>query len=175
MYSDQITVFDALIDGLRISNQKLNDKCLAALRSIGKRVVPNLQAAAADQATQDPHRRRLLVAIEMIENGLHFDGRVGFHVIEALFESLRVHNSELNCKAIQAIKCLPAGLINRLITEAVCNYKKPGFCVRLLSAAEQLDGSPDVNQHMNLFTLMSIANPKVREQVGRLLLRYAPH
>ena len=169
--NDAVTVIDALIDGLRISDRSLNDKCLAALRSVGGRVVPLLQAVANDQSTRTPHRRRLINAIELIKCSDTVDVCISVHVTAALFEALRVHNKRLNSKAMAAIQRFPGGLVNHLITEAVCNRKKTGYCVRLLAAAEQLRTPPDAMRHLDLFLLASLAKPELREAVGRLLCR----
>ena len=166
-----MTVIHALIDGLRISDQNLNDKCLTALRSVGGRVVPFLRAVVNEQSTKAPHRRRLINAIELIKRGDAIDACVSVHVVAALFEALRVHNKRLNSKAMAAIQRFPGSLVNRLITEAVCNRNKTGYCVRLLAAAEQLGTPPDAMRHLDLFLLASLAKPELRKAVGRLLCR----
>ena len=169
--SDAVTVIHALIDGLRISDQNLNDKCLTALRSVGGRVVPFLRAVANEQSTKVPHRRRLINAIELIKRADAIDACVSVHVVAALFEALRVHNKRLNSKAMAAIQHFPGSLVNHLIAEAVCNRKKTGYCVRLLAVAEQLGTPPDAMRHLDLFLLASPAKPELREAVGRLLCR----
>jgi hypothetical protein len=57
-------ILDALIDGLRLSDLTLNDKCVVALRAIGPCIIPTL-TAAANEAASSAHRRRIVDAIEL--------------------------------------------------------------------------------------------------------------
>jgi hypothetical protein len=169
-----LIVIDALIDGLRIDDQKLNGKCLAALRSVGGRVVPHLRAAAYDRATRASHRRRLLNAAEMIEGFPASDTQAGKHIVDFLLDALRVQNAKLNDKAVAAFGCLPGEVVDHLITEAVCVYKKTGYCARLLTAADKVDGKLDVSRQMDLFFLTSRADKSVQPLAVRLLWKFGP-
>lgn len=139
---DEQTVIDVLLDGLRISDPTLNDKCLAAIVSIGERIVSHLLAAANDRSTRAPHHARLVAAAELVRDSPVIDARAGELILEAMFDALRVHNEKLNAKAIAAIGCMPSGFVNCLITEAVCKHKSRGHCARLLRAADEVDGRP---------------------------------
>lgn len=169
-----LVVIDALIDGLRIDDQELNGKCLAALRSVGGRAVPRLRAVVHDRATRASHRRRLIGAIAAIDDFLAIDAQAGKHIVDFLLEALRVHNVKLNDKAVAAFGCLPGEPVNRLIMEAVCNRKKTGYCARLLRAVDKVGGRPDFDRHMDLFMLTSHGDKSVQRLAVRLLFKFGP-
>ena len=130
-------IVDALIDGLRLSDLTLNDKCVRALRAIGPRVIPTL-SDAANEAANSAHRRRIVDAIELIEDLGQLEEHAGKHIWRALLDALRVHNERLNAKAIEALSCLPVEAMFELISEATYERRRSGYSARLTQAAMRL-------------------------------------
>ena len=135
--NDASIIVDALIDGLRLSDLTLTDKCLLALRAIGPRVIPTL-SAAANEVAGSAHRRRIVDAIELIEDLGQLDEHAGGHIWRALLDALRVHNKRLNAKAIDALSCLPVEAMFELISEATAERHRGGYSARLTQAAMRL-------------------------------------
>ena len=135
--NDAEIVLDALIDGLRITDRLLNEACGRALHALGPRVTTALSTAAQD-ARRPSHRRRIIAIIEMIEDLGQLDAHVGNCVWKALIQALRVHNEQLNDKAIEAFSCLPPEAVFELLTEATYRRNSPGFSARLRRAASAL-------------------------------------
>lgn len=67
-------VVDALVDGLRISNKGLNEKCKRALISIGRRAAQHLRRAVSTQRMGPNHRRRTEEVIELIDDSKEISG-----------------------------------------------------------------------------------------------------
>jgi len=130
-------IVDALIDGLRLSDLALNDKCVLALRATGPRILPVLSVAAND-ATSAAHRRRIIDAIEQIEDMGQLDEHIGKCVWRALLDALRVHNEQLNGKAIEAFSCFPVNAAYDLTWEATYERRRKGYAARLTQAAMRL-------------------------------------
>jgi len=130
-------ILDTLIDGLRVSDLILNEKCVLALQAIGPRVIPTL-SAAANKAASSAHRRRILDATELIEDMGQLEEPVGRHVWKALLDALRVNNKRLNDKAIEAFSCLPVEAVFELISEATFERRRKGYSERLTLAAMRL-------------------------------------
>lgn len=133
--NDAGTVLDALIDGLRVTDARLNEHCELALQAIGPQVIPAL-TAATNSVTQPAHRRRLLAAIELVEDAGASSPQVGGYVWRALLDALRVKEVELNAKAIRAFCCLPAGKTAfELLSLATYERCRKGYSQRLRLAS----------------------------------------
>ena len=130
-------IVDTLIDGLRLSDLTLTDKCVRALRAVGPRVIPTL-SAAANEAAGSAHRRRIIDAIELIEDLGQLEENAGSLIWKALLDALRVHNEQLNAKAIDALSCLPIEAMFELISEATYERRRSGYSARLTQAAMRL-------------------------------------
>lgn len=128
------TVLNALIDGLRVNDRQLNEHCELALRAIGQRVIPAL-TVAANAATKSAHRRRLLAAIELVEDSDAQPSDIGRCVWRALSEGLRVSDDHLNAKAIAAFGCFPPNAVFELLSQATYARHRKGYSQRLQVAA----------------------------------------
>ena len=164
-------VIYTLIDGLRITDQKLNDKCLAALNSIGGRTKSRMRVVL-DQAKPDSHRQRLADAIELIGDCQPVNTKAATYIVDALFDALRVYNVRLNEKAVEALSCLPGELANELIAEAFRQHKKNGYCSRLLRAADKVEGRPEDSRHIDLFMLGSHKDKAIQQLAWNLLWKF---
>lgn len=162
-------VAQALIDGLRITDVQLNQKCRQALRSIGSCVIPWLVASVNDQSIGETHRQRLLATLDGIDESEGMNSRVGAHALEALLAALRVSNTVLNRKAGEALAFVGPDIIDRLISEAVANYGKRGYCLRLLRAAEQTGQRPGVAAFFDLWNLGLHKDPAIQKQAMKVL------
>jgi len=130
----------ALIDALRLSDITLCDRCTEALVAIGPRVVPTLNASL-NEAKSIAHRRRILDAIELIEDTATLDqpGRdTGRAVWRALLNCLRVSNEQLNEKATEAISHFPQEIVHELVAKATYERRSRGYANRLMAAASRL-------------------------------------
>lgn len=157
-------VIDVLVEGLRISEKTLNEKCRRALLCFGGRAALRVQAVSIDPNTSAAHRRRLEEVLGVISDSEQISTGAGTSLQDALLDALRVTNKRLNEKAIAAFAALPWRTIDMLIAEAVSNHEKAaGYCARLLKAAGVVDGSPDVMQRLNLMGLMSSNDQAVRQ------------
>lgn len=163
-----VAVMEAVIDGLRVADKRLNDKCNLALRAVGDRVIPWLAGVANDESTGSGHRLRLLAAIDQIEVYRGTNGKVGALVLAALLAGLRVSNAELNRKVTNALPYLGSDIVNRLITETIVNRNKTGYCLRLLKAAEQTGQRPGVTAFLDLTILDLHKDPEVRKQAMKV-------
>lgn len=117
---------DALIDGLRISDLSLCDHCMRALSAIGPRVVPLLNFAL-NNADTSSHRRRLVDAVELVEDTGQESSESGQLVWNALLECLRVDDEQLNEKATEAISLMPGPMIHDIFTQATYHRRKKGM------------------------------------------------
>ena len=132
--SDAETVLDALIDGLRVTDIQLNERCELALQAIGQRALPSL-TAATNTATRPAHRRRLLAAIELIEDSDAQPSDATQCIWRALLDALRVSDDQLNAKAVAAIgRCHPSAVFE-LISLATYHRRNKGYSQRLQVAA----------------------------------------
>ncbi len=128
---------DALIDGLRISDVSLTDKCMKGLCAVGPRVVPVL-AAALQAANTAPHRRRIADAIDLIEDTGQSECQTARPVFLALLDCLRISDEPLNAKATEAISMLPAPMVQGVMEKATLHRRKKGYSQRLKIAASRL-------------------------------------
>ncbi len=78
------TITTALVEGLRINDRVLNDKCSSALCAFGVRVTSWLIQFAESNRTGDKHRDRLLHTISRIREGAQTAGNIVASVVEAL-------------------------------------------------------------------------------------------
>lgn len=163
-------IFAALIDGLRIKDKSLNEKCSSALLATGKGAVPYLTRAADDRRTKAAHRQRLCATIARIEKNEQPDKGEVECLMEALRDGLRVFNVRVNTLATDALRHLGEDSVDHLIARAIIVWKRPGYCERPLLAAEQI-GKPDVKGFMNLSMLMGHSKPKVRNVAMRMFQR----
>ena len=131
------TSLDALIDGLRVSDLTLHDNCIRALCAFGPRVAPVLDAAA-NATTSAKHRRRIRDTIERIEDTVEASPDVGRRVWVALLDCLRVSNSQLNHKAMEAISLFSDSLVIELVAQATYHRRKRAYAQRLMHAASRL-------------------------------------
>ncbi|MEQ8788442.1 MAG: hypothetical protein RIC55_19180 [Pirellulaceae bacterium] len=158
----------ALVEGLRVAATQLNWKCGQALCVLGERIFPYLASVIEDQGTSEPQRRRLRILMAEMSTARPTDENRGVLVTEAMLEAIRVGESKLNAMAVAAISRFP-GVVDRLIVEAACKRKQADYCVRLLHAAGEAGQRPDVDQHLDLFTLVADENPHVQEGAARLV------
>jgi|GEM_PF-4576932 hypothetical protein len=110
---------------------------ILGLRAIGPSIIPTL-TAAANEAAGSAHRRRIVDAIELIEDMGQLEEHAGKHIWRALLDALRVNNERLNAKAIDAFSCLPVEAMFELMSEALYERRRTGYSARLTQAARRL-------------------------------------
>ncbi len=168
-------VVEALMEGLRPTDDVLNEKCNRALFSIGELAIQWLVEVANNNRTSAPHRERLLSIVSQIQQSGRAGTNIDGSILEALLDALRVSAVSLNRKATMAFCRLRPASVNCLILEAFEKFKQPGYCVRLLKAAEQVGSQPESLRLLNLHVLAIGKNRRIREQAVKLLLRFEPY
>ena len=162
-----------LIVGLQITDQQLNEKCLAAIVAWGPKIVPKLLEVADKPTTGRLLRRDLLHAKDQIGRRLCTSGvSAAALIVEAILEALRPDFENLNEKALAAAHWLPVSLFDRLINMATKNQNQPKYCARLLRAADQLVSRTNETRHYDLFILASHLDHEVANTAVRLLMKF---
>ena len=167
-------ILAALVDGLRIKNRQLNEKCCHALASMGRDAIKHIRTVENDRATQPLYRQRLSAVAALIENTNACDLPRASTVQAALIEAIRVYNPTLNRKALTAIRTFPCQIAEKLVKHAFLHQKQFGSCTRLLSAVEQLGLPPDGEARMHLFNLVRHPNSQIRSLTAKILIQNVP-
>ena len=167
-------IMDALVDGLRLKDEQLQQNAVLALTVIGRKALPFLEEKAKCKKTKPVHRERLLRVAQWLETFGSKPGNEGRTVVNYLIDALRVGNKSLNQKAADALCGLSADVVDRLVPVAFLNWKKAGYCVRLLGVIERIGQISNAENHMNLIALAGRGNERIHEAVRRAMMSAHP-
>jgi hypothetical protein len=167
-------IIDALLEGLRLADRSLNDKCTAALADIGKPAFPALMRILEHGQNREPHRNRLLAVARRISNGTRSGVGVAQNIVVALLDAVRSDNPLLVEKVRAAFRVLHPQIANRLILEAVCCRNKVRYCLRLLDLVGELDHEPDGRGLADLGVLSEIGRKEISKRAISLLIQFGP-
>ena len=167
-------ILAALVDGLRIKNRQLNEKCCHALASMGRDAIKHIRTVENDRATQPLYRQRLSAVAALIENTNACDLPRASTVQAALIEAIQVNNPTLNRKALTAIRTFPPAIVDEIVLHAQMHLKNSGSCTRLLSAVEQLGLPLSEFVRMPLLDLALRSNPEIQVLATKILAQSCP-
>ena len=172
MTNPVLRIVDALIDGFRITDPQLHDRCRPALCAIGGRVLPRLNEVAEDPSTTAWHRSRLRKIIDRIPPQEGLAANVAQLITKALVDGLRPLDDRLHDKVMTALRQLSPSIATNLLAAAAGKQVAPEHCCRLLRAVEQL-GHPPSGSDQIIVMLLSWQSPDplIREEAARLLDR----
>ena len=163
-------ILAALLDGMRIQDGPLNLKCCLALLAIGDGAIRYLNLLIDDRGTRPTHRQRLRDIVARIGR----KERPRQDAVEcgtaAFLEEFPISDRRINNLAAHAFAQLGEGSVDRLITAAVLNRRKSGYCERLLSVAERI-GRPSVEGYLDLACLLTHRRIEICNLAARLQWR----
>lgn len=169
--TDQVLrIVDALIEGIRVADVRIQDRSSQALGALGIRVLPRLKEVAEARNTTARHRSRLL---ELMGNVFPFEdpaANVSQIIVNAFIESLRTRDARLRSKVMTALRELPPNIVSPLIFAAAAKRKSRGYCLNLLRAVREL-GHPVTGANRIPMVLLNHRDihPLIREEAARVL------
>jgi hypothetical protein len=167
-------IMDALIDGLRLKDEQLQEKAEAALTRIGRKALRFLKDKAQCKRTLPDHRDRLLRVVQYIEAHGKQPGNESRAVLDYLIDALRVSNKLLNAKAADLLCSMSAEVVERLVAAALINHRKTGYCVRLLEVIERIGQMPKATDQLELMILARRGNKRIYEAARAALISTHP-
>lgn len=163
-------VVDALIDGLRVADPRLQDRSRQALCAIGSGVLPRLNEIAGERRTTARHRARLRELIDRIPPIEAPAANASQLIVIALIEGLRPSDARLTGKVMAALRELPAAIVSPLVTAVAATRRSPGYCLRLLRALQELGHPMRGSNQIIMFLLSQPSTPAlIREEAARVL------
>jgi hypothetical protein len=168
-------IIDALLEGLRLADRSLNEKCFAALGDIGRPAIPAVMRILEYGRNLGPHRNRLLGVIRHIQTGMQSAAGVSQSVLCALLDAVRSDDPRLYNKLRVAFHYLHPEVTNRLILEAFCCRGTVRHRMRLLELVGELDHQPDFRGLVNLGIIAADRRKEIAERAAKLIIQFGPH
>lgn len=134
-------VLDLLIQGLRVEDERLIERCLRALRSFARPHVEYLEQYFRLSPMSQMQRSHLQTVIDQLRNGRPTTRHPGDDVIDAMLDVFRVDDPTLNELAFRVAASFPPVIVDRLLQEARGRNVMPDHCQRLLTAVERNGGT----------------------------------
>jgi hypothetical protein len=94
-------------------------------------------------------------------------------IVDLLLHGLRVKDEKLNAIAAELFARQGSCAIRQLVLEAASKKNSPAHRLRLLAVIERIGQLPDPDDWFALNVLAADKNPKIREAVGRCLVRHS--
>ncbi len=169
------TIIDALVSVLLTRDDVLMRKSMIGLLSLAPMAIPRMTAAIEDNSLSPEDCVLLQHAIEELRHSTQV-GKPTDSLLDALLGGLRIGNKDLQQLAIRAIACCGPQSVDFLIKAAAANIRQPGYCLRLLSAAEEGGHQPGSETRIDLILdFINAKNTAVRDRAMQLFYSFARH